>query len=262
LALIPGKLRILALSLTLFTAIVTAPSLWADDAADGLPSGAIQCLDSLGRPAAAAPDALPTRLSRLGQGHHLMLLQEALQNTASSLASQRPLHAGFAPGYRTEDLISGVLSLSAAQATGQCSLSADEPWLGTPKAIHVTEYPLADTTQRLLVINLHAINFTLGLKAFREQLTLFRGVLLRHKGPAIVAGDFNTWNDARRAYVTDFTRELGLQEVAFQPDLRTRFLNNPLDGFFVRDLQPTTAEVVTVESSDHNPMLVTLEVVI
>ena len=47
--------------------------------------------------------------------------------------------------------------------------------------------------------NLHAINFALGTDAYRAQLDAIATELSHHRGPIVVAGDFNTWNDERDA---------------------------------------------------------------
>ena len=62
------------------------------------------------------------------------------------------------------------MTVSTAVPLVQCNLSAREPLLRTPKATLVTEYALAGRQDTLLVINIHAVNFTLGLGAFEAQL--------------------------------------------------------------------------------------------
>ena len=53
----------------------------------------------------------------------------------------------------------------------------------------------------------------------------------------------------------------GLSAVDFTPDHRTTFWNLPLDHVFLRGLRAVEASTVSVDTSDHNPMLVTLEIV-
>ncbi len=53
-------------------------------------------------------------------------------------------------------------------------------------------------------------------------------------GPVIVAGDFNSWSEARMALLSIQLASVGLQEVRFSPDNRTTFINYlPLDSFLL-----------------------------
>ena len=87
------------------------------------------------------------------------------------------------------------MTLSARSPSVHCNLTSWEPWLGTPKATSITEYPLQDREDRLLTINLHAVNFALGLEDFQAQLHALTDVLASHQGPVILAGDLNTWSE-------------------------------------------------------------------
>ena len=147
---------------------------------------------------------------------------------------------------------------SASSPSAHCNLTAWEPWLGTPKATSVTKYPLRDRPDRLLAINVHAVNFALGLQNFQGQFQALKKLLTEHEGPIILAGDLNTWSENRQALVDAFLGEHGLSPVAFEPDLRTTAFGRALDHIYVRGLKTKAAEVIPVSSSDHNPLRVTL----
>ncbi len=164
----------------------------------------------------------------------------------------------FARGYATESLESGVMTLGASAPSLHCAFSTTEPWLGTPKAASVVEYALADRKERLLVINLHAVNFTLGVEDLDAQLASLAAVLAHHEGPAILAGDLNTWSESRQQLVDDYAASHGLAPVVFEPDLRSRPFGRALDHIFIRGLRAEHAEVIPVSSSDHNPLRVRL----
>ena len=66
----------------------------------------------------------------------------------------------FAPGYKTRDDVTGVMTLSRVAPLTHCVFSSREPWLRTPKATSLTEYPLRDRSETVLAINLHGVNFT------------------------------------------------------------------------------------------------------
>ena len=131
---------------------------------------------------------------RLASGVQLAFIQEASLQAGIPDLLPTELVEVFAMGYSTDTLDTGVMTLGAASPSLHCAFTAMEPWLGTPKAASVTEYALRDRQERLLVINLHAVNFTLGVEPLRQQLSGLMDVLSLHPGPAIVAGDLNTWS--------------------------------------------------------------------
>jgi len=197
-------------------------------------------------------------LAKLGAGVDLAFFQEAAVAAHIPRLLRPDLHSNFAPGYIATGGATGVLTLSAGTPSAHCQLTAWEPWLGTPKATGITEFPLRDREDRLLAINLHAINFELNPENFHAQLDALRDVLDGHEGPVILAGDLNTWSGDRQSMVDAFMREYGLGSVAFEPDLRTRAFGHALDHIYVRGLRTDAARVVPVTSSDHNALRVRL----
>jgi endonuclease/exonuclease/phosphatase (EEP) superfamily protein YafD len=150
------------------------------------------------------------------------------------------------------------MTVSSSSPSVHCNLTSWEPWLGTPKATSITEYPLQGREDRLLTINLHAVNFTLGLVNFQAQFEALTDVLTQHQGPVILAGDLNTWSGKRQALVDNFMRQHGLDAVAFEPDLRTTTFGNALDHIYVRGMRTESARVIQVSTSDHNALRVRL----
>ncbi len=199
-------------------------------------------------------------LNSLGGRSDLLLIQEASVQAGIATALPQPLYQAFAAGYTTEKHATGVLTLSSVEPSLQCNFTAWEPWLGTPKATNITEYPINGLEQRLLVINLHAVNFSMGLEEFDAQVAALAPLLSQHLGPLIVAGDFNTWSDDRTKSLETFMHSHQLSPVSFSPDERTRFWNMPLDHVYLRGLNLLASSTVEVESSDHNPLMITVEV--
>jgi len=197
-------------------------------------------------------------LADMSAGIDLAFIQEASVQARISQVLPESLHQVFAAGYTTASQETGVMTLSASSPSGHCKLTAWEPWLGTPKATSVTEFPLAGRQDRLLTINLHAVNFALGLEDFQQQFRALSNLLDNHQGPVILAGDLNTWSDKRQAMVDEFTREFGLSAVSFAPDLRTTTFGRALDHIYVRGMQARDSRVIPVSSSDHNPLWVRL----
>lgn len=199
-----------------------------------------------------------TDLTTLAGDADLVFIQEAsLQAGIPDLLEGVPALA-FAPGYRTSTLETGVMTLSSAMPTLACRLTAMEPWLGTPKATSVTEHPISGRPERLLTVNLHAVNFALGIEDFEAQFDAIGLVLEQHSGPVIFAGDLNTWSESRQALVDRFMETHGLRPVRFEPDLRTTAFGRALDHIYVRGLRAESAQVIPVDSSDHNPLQVRL----
>jgi endonuclease/exonuclease/phosphatase (EEP) superfamily protein YafD len=200
-------------------------------------------------------------LASFSQDIDLAFIQEASVQAHIPQAIPMDLYSSFAAGYTTASQATGVLTLSTGNPSVHCELTAREPWLGTPKATSITAYPLQDREDRLLAINLHAINFDLGLKSFQSQFEVLREVLANHQGPIILAGDLNTWSDERQSLVDDFLLEYGLGSVTFEPDLRTRAFGRALDHIYTRGLRANDAKVIPVSSSDHNALRVKLGVI-
>ncbi|RLA29650.1 MAG: endonuclease/exonuclease/phosphatase family protein [Gammaproteobacteria bacterium] len=197
-------------------------------------------------------------LRDLADGKDLILIQEASlrEETINDVDSSK--HWSFAPGYLLDGEVTGVMTLSSIKPLTQCSFVTLEPILRSPKATSITEYALSDTDLTLAVVNMHVVNFSLGLKAFREQIENVHHVLETHNGPVILSGDFNTWRRQRMLILEQMTEKLGLNPVDFGDDKRVRLMGNLLDHLYVRGLSATDASTESVITSDHNPMSATL----
>lgn len=189
----------------------------------------------------------------------LMLLQEA-QATPElvKFATSHYLVADQVPAIilpNKAKLASGVMTLSAAHPTYCCPLRKPEPLLRLPKSALITVYPLMDT-RLLMVVNIHSINFSIGVDFYHQQLKSIGEQVSIHDGPVIFAGDFNTWSRKRLHLLYRFARLMRLQEVRFSNDYRIRAFGLPLDFVFYRGLKVAEASVINTQASDHNPLLV------
>lgn len=147
-----------------------------------------QCAQSLGQPFAAQGEALQGELeilswniqkasntgwaedlAEMSDDIHLAFIQEASLQAQIPQAIPTPLVQAFAAGYTTARQDTGVMTLSSSSPSLHCIFTAWEPWLGTPKATTITEYPLQGRDERLLTINVHAVNFTFGLENLQQQ---------------------------------------------------------------------------------------------
>ena len=200
-------------------------------------------------------------LARFAAGSDLLLLQEA----ALTAGLQRVLgDAGYdwllASAFSLNGHETGVLNAARVRPASACTQRAFEPLLQLPKSAVITRYLVAGVEGTLAVANVHSVNFTLGLGEYRAQLEAIARELADHRGPVIVAGDFNSWNPTRLEVVADVMQRMGLTAVLPATDTRSRFLGHQVDYVFVRGLEVVDAAAPEVTSSDHNPVQATLRV--
>lgn len=197
--------------------------------------------------------------AELSDRRNLVLVQEASLREDSIAAMDGSRFWSFAVGYTRSGAISGVLTMSTARPMAQCSFVSYEPILRTPKATSITQYGLTATDETLVVVNIHAINFSMGLGAFQNQFDQVRKVLEAHRGPIILSGDFNTWRKKRAEFIDTLALDLGLTALEFPEDHRVTRFGRYLDHIYVRGLSSLESDTAVVDSSDHNPMTVTLQ---
>jgi endonuclease/exonuclease/phosphatase (EEP) superfamily protein YafD len=200
-------------------------------------------------------------LGRLIGESDVVLLQEAgVSPTLRGVVEEHGFSWLLSSAFEYRGFEYGVLTATRVAPASACTLRAYEPLLGIPKAALITHYRLAGREATLAVVNLHAINFTLGTGAYRAQLEAVGDALARHHGPIVVGGDFNTWNDARAAEVRALASRLSLAPVALDADHRTRFMGRIFDFVYARGVEVLAASAWSVTSSDHNPVLVDFRV--
>ena len=196
-------------------------------------------------------------LTALTAGVELVALQEAVLH--GGLAHPFHLASGLEwimaenLGTARQAITTGPKTGSRVAAlTSHAVRSLDhEPFIRTPKTFLLTSYPFGGKS--LLVLNVHAINMVSTAK-FARQVEQIIGPVAAHKGPCIVAGDFNTWNAARWHLLLNAMTGVGLTRVpAAAPQLR--HFNQVLDHVFYRDLKLLNARpLMHVKSSDHVPL--------
>lgn len=200
-------------------------------------------------------------LSSMSDSRDLVLIQEASLDQQGFIGSVALAnHWSFAKGYSTPARQTGVMTFSRTKPLTHCAFSDLEPWLRTPKATSITEFALNESPKTLVVVNIHAINFSLGLEDFRRQIVRVEKVLADHKGPIIFSGDFNTWHDDRNNIVQQVVENLGMSELVFDQDMRTQVFGQHLDHIYIRGLHSLSSSTKEVHSSDHNPMFATFKI--
>jgi len=137
-----------------------------------------------------------------------------------------------------------------------------EALTGTPKSLIAATFAVTGAARPLLAVSVHATNLHVDTTAFERHIDQAFETVHRHRGPAILAGDFNTWSDARLAYLLDLAASLQLTSV-FDPgpprepgDGRMTWAGHYLDHAFVRglDVRPGARVHYDVSSSDHAPL--------
>jgi endonuclease/exonuclease/phosphatase (EEP) superfamily protein YafD len=197
-------------------------------------------------------------LRALGSDSQLVLMQEASLKPEMISTERLASYWSFAPGYTKDTVTTGVLTLSSIEPLTHCNLTDWEPWLRTPKATGITEYALTGTDQTLVVVNIHAINFTLGVKPYRRQLARITEALRDHQGPLILSGDFNSWRNDREKLLQAMVDELRLSTLDYGDDHRIEVFGHRIDHVYVRGLEALSTTSTAVTSSDHNPINVSL----
>lgn len=130
-----------------------------------------------------------------------------------------------------------------------------EPFILTPKALTMGKYPIAGTNKELLVISVHAINVVTP-NAFERHMQLAKEEMIKHDGPIIFAGDFNTNLAKKVKFLKKMTTDLGMQSVEFKDDKRMKSFGQIIDYIFVRNLYPKNSKVLGhLKSSDHKAMM-------
>jgi len=154
----------------------------------------------------------------------------------------------------------GVMTASKIRPIDLCSIHSKEPFIRLPKTLLVSLYPLAGSSETLLVANIHGINFTFGTKIYEQQIQNLQNVLQQHDGPMIVAGDFNSWSDGRIHIIEQLEQSLSLEALEYQNHNRTKVFGKAIDHIFYRGLIPTDITTPQVVSSDHNPIIVSFRI--
>lgn len=196
--------------------------------------------------------------AELSRDRDLLVLQEALLgDELRNLLRRRTLSWNLATTFvrfRTE---TGVMTVSPVAPASACVQRTMEPLLSLPKSTLISEYPLKGRRETLLVGNVHAINFSLGTVAFRSQLERLASLLDEHRGPMIVAGDFNDWSRSR-AELLDRTlaekRHMG--KVAFAGRGPRTIFGRAVDHVYYRGLDVVDSRVFESSSSDHDAIWV------
>jgi len=204
---------------------------------------------------------------------NFILLQEVrLEGNVGNFISKKLKYGWeFAPNlYQGKyDAYSGILTAShiKPKMVKPVLSNAAEPFLKTQKTVLFTKYPIGSASFELLVVNIHGINIKIDLDGFKEQLCYIAEVVMRHDGPVILAGDFNTWREARLDHLSKLVNKMGLIKIDFgsKADYAKTMFGNPLDHIFISKenleiIKGSQDIIADIKSSDHSPLFVELRV--
>lgn len=202
----------------------------------------------------------------LASNKDIILLQEAYLRPIMEklLAQTRLFQWDLAQGFQRgkKKVAAGVMTGSVTRPREIFFLRSPdrEPLVKTPKMAIGTTYQIHKSNKKLLVLNVHGINFV-TLKKFRNHMLQLEMEMAGHDGPIIMGGDFNTWIPKRSDCLETMADKLGLQLLDLCPDNRSRHLGRILDYVFTRGLKVISASChPEVRSSDHQPIEITVEI--
>lgn len=194
---------------------------------------------------------------QLGADHDIIFLQEALLNEdLETHLREQQLYWTLNHSFMHGEYETGVLTAARISPLSSCGLRITEPLIRSPKTALVQTYNIAGQAERLMAANIHGINFTLGMETYTRQMQDLQAILERHRGPVILAGDFNNWSDERTAVVQDMANALQLVAIPYTNHNRTRVFGHTIDHIYSRGLDVISHQSIDVTSSDHNPIQV------
>ena len=196
-------------------------------------------------------------LSSFAQNHDVMTIQEAtLDDEFTRLLEKHDFNWIMNTAFYLNGMAAGVMTVANSNAVHSCGFKVTEPLIRIPKATLVSYYQINGSDTKLLVANIHGINFTFGVSTYHQQLEELYDAIKHHDGPMIVAGDFNSWSDERMLEVSELTNKLSLSRIKYPVNNKTHVFGNAIDHVFYRQLELVSNQVWQVSSSDHNPISV------
>ena len=196
-------------------------------------------------------------LVKLAAKSDIVFLQEAVhtEDLQLSLAKDISMDWTFFKSFCREYGATGVQTGSrfTQQEVEAVMAPGLEPIVNTPKVTGFSTVEIGAV--KVLLINVHGMNANKGLD-FESHMDQIFAVAKEFSGPIIWAGDFNTWNPVRMAYINAKAKALNM--VLLKPEIDNRKLK--LDHIYVRGFKVKSVTILeSVLSSDHLPVRAELE---
>lgn len=129
----------------------------------------------------------------------------------------------------------------------------------TRKVTLFTYYPLKNCNRPLLVVNIHGINAVTHATNKQQLIDIFEKIK-GFDGPAIFAGDFNSWSPVRTEFLLNIMKNYFFSPVKFEPDERMRVFDNVVDHIFLRGFTAVNSKAWgNIFGSDHKALTATIE---
>src|SRR5207244_3963736 len=116
-----------------------------------------------------------------------VVLHEPLRRVIEQAGLQWVMASSFL--YGGNDI--GVLTAARVSPYASCTERVVEPLLRIPKSAVLSWFDINGMNVKLAIVNVHAINFSLSLEAYRAQFEALAEALAAHDGPIIFGGDLN-----------------------------------------------------------------------
>lgn len=199
----------------------------------------------------------------------IVVLQEAILNDIMKpvFENQSEFHYKIATSfiYTKTNIPTGTATGSVVYPTNfYFKKTRDVEAVGfTPKVTLFTEYALKGRSDKLLVINIHALN---SVPAFilKRHINDAKVEIEKHKGPVVFAGDFNTWSWLKLRVMRKTLEKLGMTEVQFPNGgerMRSSISNNIIDYIWVKGIDYSDSWVWgNLEGADHKALTVRLKI--
>lgn len=192
--------------------------------------------------------------SQISKESDLILIQEAMKEPKmeSTFAALPDREWWFSPGFAKREVLTGLVTSSKAKAKEVKLLHSigAEPIVKTPKSSMLSKFSLGKGKPDLLVVNIHALNFVTN-KNFSLQLEQLKTQIKFHRGPVLLAGDFNVWSPKRKKILDSIVNSLDLEKAKIEES--SKLLE--LDRVYTRGIKVESAKALRhIKSSDHFPL--------
>ena len=186
----------------------------------------------------------------------LSLIQEGFltKGLLNLACSREDLNFLMAKSFSDKGINAGVITASKENPIAADYLKSPntEPFSSIHKMTLATYYEIPESEEKLLVLNIHGINFV-PHDHFVKQINVVAQTIQVHSGPIIFAGDFNTYTSARLDFLIKKVSSLGLTQAKVKGAEYQGLLT--LDHLFYRGLELVKSEALKhVKSSDHIPL--------
>ncbi len=200
--------------------------------------------------------------ARFNRDSDIILLQEFVDSPMMMeevTLSNKEANIGYT--FKRKERLTGVATLSNVKSESAIPLKTlgSEPIIHSKKMTMITTYSIVTSPEKLMVVNIHGINFV-GNDTYYKDMENIYNTVKSHKGPMIFAGDFNTWTEGKFQKMLEIAERLGLKKLQLNDQTRTT-RGYELDHVFYRGLKTNIGTVHrNIFSSDHFPITATFSV--